>query len=193
MRSRLNWLNWLSIGLLSASVCLWVIAPGFAQEADDSEDALDAENTSCLSDDAEAGLILPMLELYNDMLSFLDEHYQSEEPATALLETATLKFEQFEADMEALISTYAVAQVNQPSDQESAENQKCIDLVRLKIKEVELLMRNHHFQNAGAKTAYTLVNKLKDINDGLRDMAKDFADIQTEFKTLDAKLTNTTE
>lgn len=186
-------LNLFSFGFLATSLFLWVIAPGFAQETDSTTETTQEPNTTCLSDDAEAGLVIPMLALYQDMVSFLDQHYQAEEPATALLETTLLKFDQFKLDMEDLLVTYAVSQPDQPTDQESEEIQKCINLVYLKIDEVEQLMRNHHLENAGAKTTYTLVTKLKEINDGLRDMTGDFADIQNEFNALRAKLTSVTQ
>lgn len=178
--SRSKWLNVLSLALLSCSVLLWIVVPGRAQES--------TENTECLQE-----LAVPLMEYYRDVTTFIGQHYQSEAAASTLLTTALLKFDEYQSHMEDLLREYGISQANQSKEQERQEVTACLNFVQLKIDEVEQLLRNHHLQNAGSKTTYTLVNKLKDINEGLRDMARDFAEMNVLFKSFDSKLTSVTE
>lgn len=193
-------LNVISVLLLMTSVFLWIALPGMAQEEavttesdsmttdSESEDETSDDNTECLEE-----IALPVMEAYNDVTTFLGQHYQSEDPASGLLETALLKFKQYETTMHELLLEYGVSEELQTIAQEGSEAKKCLDFVEIKIRQVEQILRNHHVQNASAKTTYTLVQKLKTLNDGLRDMATDFAEIYAQFKSLDSKLANTTE
>lgn len=184
-----KWLNALSFCLLSSSALLWVVLPGMAQESEETEDSSTTEETLCIEEVA-----IPVMEYYNDVTTFISQHYQSEDPATALLATALLKFDEYEANMNELLLTYNVAYAGEQLDEEhERERDACTNFVQQKIDEVEQLLRNHHLQNAGSKTTFTLVSKLKDINEGLRDMAKDFAEMSTLFKALDSKLPDANE
>lgn len=190
-KTRFSWLNMVSATLVLCSLMIWMVLPSFAQDSGDEEEGEDygAENINCLDEE----LVIGMMGYYNDMTTFLGTHYESDEPASELLETALLKFDEFELNMYGLIIEQAVAQAGQSIDQETNEIKKCTELVSLKISEVEQMMRNHHLQNAANKTTYTLVTKLKDINDGLRDMNQDFAQMYALFKSLQSKLTAVTD
>lgn len=184
-KRKFNLLNLLSLLLLSGALLLWFISPGFAQEGEDGEDTETGENNICLVQ------IMPeAMAYYADVTTFISEHYLSQAPATELLDTALAKFNEFKKNMLALLNTYWVAEEGQPLDQESEEYAKCEAFIKTQIREVEQLLRNHHLANSSAKVTYTLVTKMKAINEGLRDLNENFARVYALFTTLSNTLTS---
>jgi len=168
-------LNFATLLLLSGALLLWFISPGFAQE----------KNSICLQQ------IMPeATAYYADVTTFISQHYLSEAPASELLDTALAKFKEFEKNMNALVKTYGVADAGQPIPQETDELSKCQTFVKIQIREVEQMLRNHHLANSSAKVTYTLVTKMKAINEGLRDLNKNFARMYALFTTLSNTLTS---
>lgn len=176
-----SWINLVSASLVTLSLLLWFVLPSFAEETETEEDL------QCVVE-----ITPPMMTYYSDITTFIGEHYQAEAPASDLLETAMLKFGEFETNMLALLEEHAVSQDGQAIEDESRDIKKCIEMVNLKILEVKQMIRNHHLGNAGRKTTYTLVTKLKEINEGLREMNQEFGEMYGLFTNLSNKLNSTT-
>ncbi|MFA5842085.1 MAG: hypothetical protein WC882_00170 [Candidatus Gracilibacteria bacterium] len=179
-------LNFATFMLLSGALLLWFISPGFAQEGEGT-DAEPVENNICLQE------IMPeAMVYYADVTTFISEHYLSQEPATELLDVALQKFNEFKKNMLALINTFYAEQegaVISP-DPENEEYAQCKLFIETQIRTVEQMLRNHHLANSSAKVTYTLVTKMKAINEGLRDLNENFARVYALFTTLSNTLTS---
>jgi hypothetical protein len=198
-----NGLNLLSILLIGGGVLVWNSGsepPVYGQTATESS-ATSVSNTNT----AEPGEtyqenVTCIVEIADevagydaDAISFLQQLYLSTDAASTLSETAWLKFEEYRKNMRQLVTDYSLAQLGQDAGQEFTEKEACNQFVEEHIRVVQAMLREHNLKNAGGKTTYALVTKLKAINKGLKDMNQQFADIFGAFKTFNDKLPGTTK
>ncbi len=199
-----SWLNLISILLIGGGVLVWnsgAESPVYGQTATESSSSSGTDSTSTTEpgDTYEENSIC-IVEISDevagydaDVISFLQQHYLSDQAASTLAETAWLKFEEYRNNMRQLVTDYSVAQLGQDSGQEFTEYDACQQFAEEHIQVVQAMLREHNLKNAGGKTTYALVTKLKAINKGLQDMNQQFADIFGAFKTFNDKLPGTTK
>jgi len=183
-------LNWLSFGLIASALFVQMIVPSLAQESavDDGIREDRVEDVVCINEISEDAAALTQ-----DIIDFLGEHYLSEESNSTLIEGATQKFDEYRERMQALVAQFGAAQGYQGFGQEFDERQACTAFVNQQIRSVEQLLVNHSAENASAKQSFTFVTKLKDVNNGLRELNRDFGEYYGAFKTLADKLQNTVQ
>ena len=88
-------LNVISVSLLAGAVLIQFASPLRAQDIPSSTSSQNSpEDTICLDEIAE-----PAAALTKDVIDFLNEHYQSEEPNSQLVDSAMEKFDEYRTRM----------------------------------------------------------------------------------------------
>ena len=64
----------------------------------------------------------------------------------------------------------------------TTESTNCSSFIQMRERTMWALTESHNIETAGAKTSFVLVNKLKDINEGLREMNMSFARVYSGYK-----------
>lgn len=183
-----NPLNAISAILLLASTALWFALPLQAQESRVNVAASTPEGVLCLDEIAESAAVLTQ-----DVVDFLNEHYLSEEPNSTLIDDAFAKFDEYQSRMFGLVEQFGGAEGGKNITGELAERDRCRSVINDQIRTVEQLLINHNTQSAGAKKSYALVTKLKEVNEKLRGLNRDFGEMYGGFKTFVDKLQNTVQ
>lgn len=182
-------LNVISVSLLAGAVLIQFASPLRAQDIPSSTSSQNSpEDTICLDEIAE-----PAAALTKDVIDFLNEHYQSEEPNSQLVDSAMEKFDEYRTRMLELVSQFGAAEGGQNIFTEYGEREACLNVVNDQIRSVERLLLNHNIETSGAKKSYALVTKLKEMNEKLRGLNRDFGEMYGAFKAFVDKLQNTVQ
>ena len=179
-------LNLVSLVVLSMALMLQFMLPLYADEAD-SETAVFEEDIVCIEEIAPEANALTQ-----DAITFFEEHYRSEDPNSNLIEGAFEKFQEYEDRMNALLADFESTQAGKPIIGEFYERDDCSSFVNDQIRSVRQTLINHNVETAGAKKSYTLVTKLKEVNEGLRTLNSDFGQMYGSFKAFVDKIQNVT-
>jgi len=183
-------LNAFSVLLLSGAVLLQFATPLRAQDAEEAVPEIiteaTEEDTKCLEEISETTATLT-----KDIIDFLNEHYKSEEPNSTLIDGALEKYDEYRERMIALVNQFGGAQGGRNIISEYDEREGCQNMVDDQILSVAQLMVNHNVQTAGGKKSHKLVTKLKEVNEKLRGLNRDFGEMYGGFKAFVDKLQNT--
>ncbi|HCW32143.1 MAG: hypothetical protein UT36_C0002G0038 [Candidatus Peregrinibacteria bacterium GW2011_GWF2_39_17] len=123
-----------------------------------------------------------------DIVQFMEQLYLSEKPASQLAEQANEKFKTYRAQMRQLVTDYSKVKWGEISQEKLNELEACQTFTLKHLEPIEAIMEEHNLRNAGGKTTYTLVKKLKAINEKLGEMNRQLGDIFGAFKTFNDKL-----
>lgn len=184
-------LNWFSLLLLLLALVPHVALPLHAQPAVPTGTTAAGEAVKdivCIEEIAE-----PAATLTQDMLEFLNTHYQSDQANSQLAAGSMEKYEEYRTNMFALLAAFKAAQSHQLITKEFTERQICLDYLHEQIRSVERQMLDFNLENSGAKRTHRLVSKLKDVNGKMRELNRDFGEMYGAFKAFVDKLQNTVQ
>ncbi len=195
LKTRFSWLNVASVLVILVAIMLWVgfpvTTPSRAVDAplpDGSEETTDLADLQCIQQVAE-----PLIEEEGDLISFLQDIYQAEDNNSQLLGEVTTEYDAFLERTNELLNEYATLKEGQTLDDALSQIAACEYFVAQHVTTVKAMMQDHNVRTGSAKVTYSLVLKLKDINEGLGELNETFAKIYGDFKTLSTKLVNTTD
>lgn len=199
---KISWLNIISILMIMIAGIIWFDSPRptliLADEADTStNDTHDEETISWDEFQYCTDKILPMIqEKETELTEQISEIFLRDEWNSVLLgEVNTLireAFAEIYAEKERIIAEdpkpdgYTIQNL-------SEEAVNCENFIAMRERTVWAIAESHNIETAGSKSSYVLVRKLKDINDGLREMNIGFGQIYAGFKKFADKLPGVTK
>jgi hypothetical protein len=195
---KISWLNLISIALLIVSVMMWQSPPQatliLADEAptdSEEEEITWAEYEWCTDK-----LMPQIAEAEYELTVFIMDKFLEEKWNSEIVEEVSAeireKFDALHAERKRIFAEDA-----KPDGYDigtaSEESLNCTEFIAMRERTIWAMTQSHNIETAGAKSSYMLVDKLKDINDGLREMNMSFGQVLAGFKQLSNKLTSTTK
>lgn len=209
----ISWLNLLSIVMILVAAGLFVSGAmpasemltsnalgagpggggGVTGDDDDDSTADSEEEVYCILQ-----LAPELLEAESETISYLSQLFNMEDDNSTLVaealnsETGNGVFD-FEDKAQELLDEYAVIHKNEDAESEFKKIEACEFFVDQHMRTVKALLQDHNLRTSSGKTTYTLVMKLRELNEGLRELNISFSKMYAGFKDVSDKLTNTTE
>jgi hypothetical protein len=173
--------------ILGTAIMLQVVLPIYAQDSLDGPGGGEAiEDIVCLEEVAETAAALT-----KDAVDYFAEHYQADQANSTLIDGAFVKFDEYQTRMVELVEQFGAAQGGKNLYNEFEEREDCLDFINDQIRTVERMLINHNVQTAGGKKSHKLVTKLKEVNEKMKALNKNFGEMYGGFKAFTDKLQNT--
>lgn len=126
-----------------------------------------------------------------EFAEFINSHFQSDLPATALIPAAVEKYRQFRAEGEERIDEIIQSYISKGGANAQAANSErasCEEVFKNESLIIKDLLRQHMLSNAYAKKTTRLMNKYKEINSQLEKLNFTVAQMYGYFSSLSQRL-----
>jgi len=163
-----------------------------ADEAEEEEEFISYEDYEWCTD-----RLLPMIqETESELTLEISEAFLKDEWNSAIIQevAASIReaFDEIYAEKDWLLEEQATFPGYSTEDS-LQESLNCAAFIAMRERTIWALTESHNIQTSGAKSSYTLVRKLKDINDGLREMNMSFGQVYAGFKAFESNLSGFSE